>query len=101
MSIPDTRLRSLGLSVLRYVSPVVKEGLRGIFLTAVLLLTSFAAAHAQSPDVEAAKKEGSVSVYGSVVPQSMAINGGFEKKYGVRVEYWRADSTAIMERALT
>jgi iron(III) transport system substrate-binding protein len=58
-------------------------------------------AQAQAPDVEAAKKEGSVIVYGSVVPQSMQINAGFEKKYGIRVDYWRADSTNIMDRALT
>lgn len=58
-------------------------------------------AEAQAPDVEAAKNEGSVVVYGSVVPQSMQINKGFEKKYGIRVDYWRADSTNIMDRALT
>jgi iron(III) transport system substrate-binding protein len=58
-------------------------------------------AQAQAPDVEAAKKEGNVIVYGSVVPQSMQINAGFEKKYGIRVDYWRADSTNIMDRALT
>ena len=58
-------------------------------------------AEAQAPDIEAAKKEGSVVVYGSVVPQAMQINAGFEKKYGIRVEYWRADSTNIMDRALT
>ncbi len=58
-------------------------------------------ARAQSPDIEVAKKEGSVVVYGTVVPQSMQINAGFEKKYGIRVEYWRADSTNIMDRALT
>lgn len=58
-------------------------------------------AEAQAPDIEAAKKEGSVVVYGSVVPQAMQINAGFEKKYGIRVEYWRADSTNIMDRTLT
>jgi len=58
-------------------------------------------AQAQTPDIDAAKKDGSVTVYGSVVPQSMQINAGFEKKYGIRVEYWRADSTNIMDRALT
>jgi iron(III) transport system substrate-binding protein len=68
-----------------------------------LIAASFSSgeARAQSPDIEAAKKEGSVVVYGTVVPQSMQINGGFEKKYGIRVEYWRADSTNIMDRALT
>lgn len=57
---------------------------------------------AQSPNIEAAKKEGKVVVYGSVVPQAMAgLNKGFENKYGIRVEYWRGDSTKVMDRALT
>lgn len=67
----------------------------------VALSLSCASTWAQSPDIEAAKREGSIVVYGTVVPQSMQINAGFEKKYGIRVEYWRADSTNIMDRALT
>src|SRR5690242_19655219 len=59
------------------------------------------ALRAQVSEIDAARKEGSVVVYGTVVPQSMQINGLFEKKYGVRVEYWRADSTNILDRALT
>jgi len=57
---------------------------------------------AQAVNVEAAKKEGKVVVYGSVVPQAMeGLNKGFEKKYGITVEYWRGDSTKVMDRALT
>jgi iron(III) transport system substrate-binding protein len=57
---------------------------------------------AQQPNIEAAKKEGKVVVYGTVPPKSMgAINNGFEKKYGIKVEYWRASSTKVMDRALT
>src|SRR6516165_8431918 len=55
----------------------------------------------QTPDIEAAKKESTVVVYGTVPPQSMQINQGLEKKYGIRVDYWRADSTNILDRALT
>src|SRR5262249_60973608 len=65
------------------------------------ILLGSGGARAQGRDIDAAKKEGSVIVYGSVVPQAMQINARFEKKYGVRVEYWRADSTSIMDRALT
>ncbi len=65
------------------------------------LILGCACAFAQALDIEAAKKEGTVVVYGTVVPQSMQINAGFEKKYGIRVEYWRADSTNIMDRGLT
>ena len=57
---------------------------------------------AQQVNIEAAKKEGKVVVYGTVPPKSMgAINNGFEKKYGIKVEYWRASSTKVMDRALT
>lgn len=73
-----------------------------IVLAGVLVFASWRhVAQAQAPDVEAAKKEGIVVVYGTVPPQSMQINQGFEKKYGIRVDYWRADSTNIMDRALT
>ena len=59
-------------------------------------------ADAQPVDVNAAKKEGKVVVYGTVPPKSMsAINKGFEQKYGINVEYWRASSTKVMDRALT
>ena len=69
----------------------------------VLLALAFlpASVPAQSVNVEAAKKEGMVVVYGSVVPQAMdGLNKGFEKKYGITVEYWRGDSTKVADRAL-
>lgn len=57
---------------------------------------------AQPANIEAAKKEGKVVVYGSVVPQAMDdLHKGFEAKYGIKVEYWRGDSTKVSERALT
>jgi ABC-type Fe3+ transport system substrate-binding protein len=55
---------------------------------------------AQAVDVSSAKKEGKVVVYGTVVPQVMdQIHKAFEKKYGVRVEYWRGSATAVLDRA--
>ena len=57
---------------------------------------------AQAGNVDAAKKEGKVVVYGSVVPQAMeGLHQAFKKKYGVDVEYWRGSSTQVSERALT
>lgn len=56
---------------------------------------------AQAVDIDAAKKESKVVVYAAVPPQTMkVINDPFEKKYGIRVEYWRASTTGILERAL-
>lgn len=57
---------------------------------------------AQAGNVEAAKKEGKVVVYGSVPPQSMeGLHQAFKKKYGIEIEYWRGSSTQVSERALT
>jgi iron(III) transport system substrate-binding protein len=75
-------------------------GLLAFSLAAVLNAVGSAAA--QPASVEAAKKEGKVVIYGTVVPKVMALlEKGFESKYGVKVEYWRADATKVVERATT
>lgn len=52
--------------------------------------------------VEGAKREGEVSVYTSLVPEDMAaIAAAFEKKYAIKVRYWRASSEKVLQRALT
>lgn len=57
---------------------------------------------AQTVNLEAAKQEGKVIVYGAQVPQAMKpLHAGFEKKYGITVDYWRGSSTQVSERALT
>jgi iron(III) transport system substrate-binding protein len=71
-------------------------------LAALAVAASRSVLLAQSVNIDAAKKEGRVVVYGSVVPQAMEdFNRGFEAKYGIKVEYWRGDSTKVSERALT
>jgi ABC-type Fe3+ transport system substrate-binding protein len=73
---------------------------RGAFLISIFLALT-TPLHAQTVDIDAAKKEGKVVVYAAVPPQTMkVINEPFEKKYGIRVEYWRASTTGILERAL-
>ena len=68
----------------------------------VAVLIGCGTALAQSVNIDAAKKEGRVVVYGSVVPQAMEdFNKGFESKYEIKVEYWRGDSTKVSERALS
>jgi iron(III) transport system substrate-binding protein len=74
-----------------------------LLTTMIVLLGLFCATHlcAQNVDVEAAKKEGKVIVYAAVPPQTMkVVNEPFEKKFGIKVEYWRASTTGILERAL-
>lgn len=71
-----------------------------LFLTPIIGLDGDASA--QAPNLEAAKREGKVVIYGTVVPQIMSlIEKGFEAKYAIKVEYWRADATKVVERALT
>ena len=56
---------------------------------------------AQTVDIEAAKKEGTLVFYGAVPPQSMnIITKPFEQKYGIKVEYWRASVSKILDRTL-
>jgi hypothetical protein len=76
---------------------------KNFFLLVFLLLPIiwFMPVFAQTIDIDAAKKEARVVVYAAVPPQTMkVINDSFEKKYGIRVEYWRASTTGILERAL-
>ena len=50
--------------------------------------------------VEAARKEGSLTVYTSnAAPTIDALSADFEKRYGVRVDAWRASSAKVLQRA--
>lgn len=82
---------------------IIIYGRRVAALLGIFLISCLAPPlQAQPVNVEAAKKEGSVVVYGTVPPQSMdTINKPFEKKYGIKVEYWRASATKVGDRALT
>lgn len=65
-----------------------------------ILLAATTRVGAQSVNLEAAKKEGKVIAYGTILPQVMGpLHAAFEKKYGVKVEYWRASATQVLERA--
>src|SRR5262245_65452160 len=56
----------------------------------------------QPVNLDAAKKEGKVVIYGTIVPQVMSIiEKRFERKYGLKVEYWRADAKKVIDRVLT
>jgi iron(III) transport system substrate-binding protein len=52
--------------------------------------------------IDGAKKEGVISLYSSAVTDdSNAMAAAFEKKYGVKVQLWRASSEDILRRAVT
>ena len=51
--------------------------------------------------LEGARKEGEVDVYSTLVPEDIgAVAAAFEKKYGVKVKFWRASSEKVLQRAL-
>jgi iron(III) transport system substrate-binding protein len=63
----------------------------------VLLAGALLVAAAQSPD--AARKEGSLTLYTSnAAPTIQALSADFEKRYGVRVNVWRASSAKVLQR---
>src|SRR3972149_3523113 len=71
-------------------------------IAAAMMLMLGADSWAQQINLDAAKKEGKVVIYGTVVPKVMAlIEKGFEAKYGIKTEYWRADATKVIDRVLT
>jgi iron(III) transport system substrate-binding protein len=71
-------------------------------LLAIFALCAGSPVLAQQVSIDAAKKEGKVVVYGTMIPQVMKlIEAGFEAKYGVNIEYWRGDATKVVDRVLT
>src|ERR1700745_2345205 len=51
--------------------------------------------------VEGARKEGTLTLYGSAPPDDLAaITQAFEKAYGVKVRVWRASSENIVQRGV-
>jgi iron(III) transport system substrate-binding protein len=51
---------------------------------------------------EGAKKEGELMLYTSLVPEDLtALGAAFEKKYGVKLKTWRANSEKVLQRAVT
>ena len=49
--------------------------------------------------IEGAKKEGELMFYSSIpVEDIAALTAAFDKKYGVKVKVWRADSEGLLQR---
>ena len=65
----------------------------------VALAPALGAAQPSADLLEAARKDGSVNVYTSnAAPTIQALVGDFEKRYGVRVNLWRASSIKVLQR---
>src|SRR5712675_776744 len=52
--------------------------------------------------IDGAKKEGALALYSSApLDDIAAVTYAFEKKYGVRVKFWRGSSEDILRRTMT
>jgi iron(III) transport system substrate-binding protein len=73
------------------------------FIASTLILVAGSAFAQTDPKVvDAAKKEGQVSVYTSLISEDLtALSQAFEKKYGIKVNGWRAGSEKVLQRAVT
>ena len=64
-------------------------------------IASYQGADRMARLIEGAKREGVVSLYGSSVAEDMnPATDAFKKKYGVDVQYWRASSENLVQRAV-
>lgn len=64
-------------------------------------LASYLGADREQRLLEGARKEGEVALYTSLTLEDMAaLNGAFEKRYGIKVRMWRASADKVLQRAL-
>jgi iron(III) transport system substrate-binding protein len=67
---------------------------------AVAALAQYRGADRTRQLIDGARREGSLTLYTSLTMEDMAaLNGAFEKKYGVKVTMWRAAADTILQRA--
>ena len=73
-----------------------------VLFSPVLLVFSRSADAQDKALLEAARKEGKVTIFGSLQDEVMKeIKASFDKKYpDVKSVYWRASTTAVMDRAI-
>jgi iron(III) transport system substrate-binding protein len=98
------------------LSPAARR-LAPVFIVVASLVTAISPSHAQSPTLAelamysgpdrmarltaGAKKEGVLNVYSSMTVGDMkVVVAGFQKKYGVKIQPWRASSESILQRTL-
>ena len=91
-----TKIATALLAVLAALTalPVVAQD------AATRALAIYQGADRQQRLIDAAKKEGELSVY-HAYPRLTAVLEAFGKKYGIKVKSWRAGSEAILQRLTT
>jgi len=71
-------------------------------LAAALLLSAVLAAQSPGGLLDRARREGTLTLYTSLAPtESKPLADAFEKKYGVKVQLWRAQSDEVVQRVVT
>ena len=66
----------------------------------LILLFALCIGPALAQDPDAARKEGEVMLYTSLVPEDLtALGAAFEKKHGIKLKTWRANSEKVLQRA--
>lgn len=69
------------------------------FAAALIVAATAAFAQSSAKLVEAAKKEGSLTFYTSIAEKDgVVIAADFEKRYGIKVNIWRASSVKVLQR---
>jgi iron(III) transport system substrate-binding protein len=106
---PDVAGKGGKLSIARLVSAVLFAASCAASLPALAQPVDVAAtlANLESADrdqrlVEGARRERELNLYTSLVTEDLtAIAAAFEKKYAVKVKFWRASSEKVVQRVIT
>ena len=81
---------------------MLKQIISGCAFLATALLVGTPVYSQSTSLIEAGKKEGKTVIYGSLESDSAdTVFNVFKKKTGIDVDYWRASSTKVMDRAMS
>jgi iron(III) transport system substrate-binding protein len=84
------------LALLALASSALAQGNR------VADIATYQGADREQRLIDGAKKEKELAFYSSIPPEDIAaLIGAFDKKYGVKVRVWRADSEGILQRIIS
>ncbi len=90
---------ALSLMVPSILSPALAESNRTA--SAITDIALYEGADRQQRLIEGAKKEGELDLYSSLTVEDLTmIAAAFEKKYGVKVKFWRASSEKVVQRTI-
>ena len=71
-------------------------------VSGVAEIASYQGADREQRLIEGAKREKELTFYSSIPPEDIAaLVSAFDKKYGVKVKVWRADSEGILQRIIS